>query len=215
MTKPRDLANSVNSSSIPGARLENDAITASKMAANSVDSSELANDAVSTGKIQNSAITTAKIADANVTTAKVADGAITTAKFAGGPAFRAGVGTAFSVANDTMTKATFGGETFDTANCFASDRFTPNVAGYYQVNACVQYDGTSAATSYATIAIYKNAALYTEGDIAALVQYGQLSICDIVYLNGTTDHIEIWMAQKQGAAQNMKGRYFSAAWIRP
>lgn len=62
MTKPRDLANSVNSSSIPGARLENDAITASKMAANSVDSSELANDAVSTGKIQNSAITTAKLA---------------------------------------------------------------------------------------------------------------------------------------------------------
>lgn len=72
MTKPRDLANSVNSSSIPGVRLENDAITASKMAANSVDSSELANDAVSTGKIQNNAITTAKIASANVTTAKLA-----------------------------------------------------------------------------------------------------------------------------------------------
>lgn len=62
MTKPRDLANSVNSASIPGTRLENDAITAIKMAPNSVDSSELANDAVSTSKIQNSAITTDKLA---------------------------------------------------------------------------------------------------------------------------------------------------------
>ena len=62
MPKARDLASSVNAGSIPGSRLENDAITASKMAANSVDSSELANDAVSTGKIQNSAITNAKLA---------------------------------------------------------------------------------------------------------------------------------------------------------
>jgi hypothetical protein len=215
MAKPRDLANSVNSSSIPGSRLENDAITASKMAANSVDSSELANGSVSSGKIQDGAIITAKIASLAITADKLATGAVTPDKTTGGPAFRASVGTAFSVANDTMTKVTFGGETFDTANCFASNRFTPNVAGYYQVNACVQYDGTSLATSYAIIALYKNAALYTEGDIAALVQYGQLSICDIVYLNGTTDYIEIWMAQKQGTAQNMKGRYFSAAWIRP
>lgn len=205
MTKPRDLANSVNSASIPGARLENDAITASKMAPNSVDSSELANDAISTGKIQNLAITTAK----------VADGAITTAKVAGGPVMRAGGGTAFSVAHDTQTKATFGAASFDTASSFSSNRYTPNVAGYYQINAGVQYEGSSLSTNYAVISIYKNGTVYTEGDVAVLIQFGSLSVSDVVYLNGTTDYIEIFMAHKEGNAQNMRGKYFSAAWLRP
>ena len=62
MPKARDLASSVNAGSIPGSRLENDAITASKMAANSVDSSELANDSVSTGKIQTGAVPNVKLA---------------------------------------------------------------------------------------------------------------------------------------------------------
>lgn len=51
MGKSRDLASSVNAGSIPGSRLENDAITASKMAANSVDSSELANASVTPSKL--------------------------------------------------------------------------------------------------------------------------------------------------------------------
>ena len=195
MAKPRDLANSVNSGSIPGTRLENDAITASKMAPNSVDSSELANDSISTGKIQN--------------------GAVTTAKLAGGPVFRAGGGTTLSVAHDTQTKATFGAATFDTASGFSSNRYTPNVAGYYQVNAGVQYEGSSLSTNYAVISLYKNGGVYTEGEVAVLIQYGSLSVSDVVYLNGTTDYIEVFMSHKQGTAQNMRGKYFSACWLRP
>lgn len=165
MTKPRDLANSVNSGSIPGTRLEN--------------------------------------------------GAVTPVKLAGGPVFRAGSGTSFSVAHDTQTKATFGSAVFDTSSSFSSNRYTPNVAGYYQVNAGIQYEGPSLSTNYAVISLYKNGNVYTEGEAAVLIQYGSLSVSDVVYFNGTTDYIEIFMAHKQGAAQDMRGKYFSACWLRP
>lgn len=62
MTKARDLANSVNSESIPASRIENNSIGASKLAPDSVDSSELATNAISTSKVQNNAITNAKLA---------------------------------------------------------------------------------------------------------------------------------------------------------
>lgn len=61
MTKARDLANSVNSESIPATRLQNNSIGASKLAPDSVDSSELATDAISTNKVQDNAITPAKL----------------------------------------------------------------------------------------------------------------------------------------------------------
>ncbi len=195
MTKPRDLANSINSGSIPGSRLANDAITASKMAPDSVASSELANDAISTSKIQN--------------------GAVTTAKLAGGPVLHVGGSASFSVAHDTATKATFGTVDFDTASGFSSNRYTPNVAGYYLVNAAVQYEGANLATQYAFIRIMKNTDIYTEGEVMALVQYASPVVSDIVYLNGTTDYIEVFMAHKQGTAQNMRGKYLSATWLRP
>lgn len=131
------------------------------------------------------------------------------------PVVRAGGGTSFSVAHDTSTKATFASPSFDTISCFSSNRYTPNVAGYYQVNAGVQYEGASLSTQYAVVRIDKNGSPYTEGDVAVLIQFGSLSVSDVVYLNGTTDYIEIWMSHKQGTAQGMRGKYFSAAWLRP
>lgn len=195
MTKPRDLANSVNSGSIPGTRLENDAVTASKMAPNSVDSSEIANDAISTNKIQSAAVTPAKLA--------------------GGPAFRAGEGTPFSVADAVWTKMTFAAEQFDTASCYASDRFTPNVAGVYQVNAAVQYNGATDSSALFGLAIYKNGGLYSDGNGNICLQYAGSSGSDLVQMNGTTDYIEIYALHSEGNAQNMLGKYFSAVWVRP
>lgn len=195
MTKPRDLANSVNSASIPGTRLENDAITASKMAPNSVDSSELANDAVSTSKIQNAAVTTAKLA--------------------GGPAFRAGEGTQASVPNAVWTKITFGTEQLDTANCYASDRFTPNVAGLYQINAAVQYNGATSSSALFGFAIYKNGGAHSDGNGNITLQYAGTAGGDLVQLNGTTDYVEIYALHSEGNAQNMVGKYFSGCWLRP
>lgn len=77
MTKPRDLANSVNSESIPASRIENNSIGASKLAPDSVDSSELATNAISANKVQDSAITPDKVADGAITPTKLSTGAPT------------------------------------------------------------------------------------------------------------------------------------------
>lgn len=124
-------------------------------------------------------------------------------------------GTAFSVASATNTKATFGAERVDNINCFASNRYTPNVAGYYQVNAAVQYDGANNANCYATIQLQKNGVVFAEGSLMPLIQFCSPILSEVVYLNGTTDYIEIWMNHNETTSRNMRGKSLSAFWICP
>ena len=78
-----------------------------------------------------------------------------------GPAFSAYMtnGSAgISTGAATFTKIILDTEEFDTASCFDSStnyRFTPTVAGYYQINAAVTYD-VPASTAGAGAVIYKN-----------------------------------------------------------
>jgi hypothetical protein len=116
--------------------------------------------------------------------------------FAGtGPAFSAyRNGNQTSLSNNAFTKIQVNAEIFDTANCFDSTtnyRFTPNVAGYYQINGCVDIGGTN--LSYAIPAIYKNGANIASGSFSAVAAsewQGVVSI--VVYLNGSTDYIELY-----------------------
>lgn len=95
----------------------------------------------------------------------------------------------------TYTKVTWSTEEFDTNNDFDSDRFTPTVAGKYQLSACCQWWGMASGRS-TDIAIYKNGTLYKEvrgkaaGSTAANV--GPL-ISFPVNANGTTDYFEIYV----------------------
>jgi hypothetical protein len=100
----------------------------------------------------------------------------------------------------TWTKVTFKTETFDTNNNFDSTtnyRFTPTVAGYYQINLSIQFG----ATNYGGIiisAIYKNGSNYKENLInfsggsggSTPINLINCSVSDIIYFNGTTDYIE-------------------------
>ena len=52
-----------------------------------------------------------------------------------GPAFSAYANAATSLTNGAFTKISFQVEDYDTNNNFASSRFTPTVAGYYQISA--------------------------------------------------------------------------------
>ena len=91
----------------------------------------------------------------------------------------------------TWTKAIFATEEFDTANCFASSRFTPNVAGYYQISGELDVGGSG--LSYAIISIYKNGSNYRRGsglNVSQTEQYATVS--SLVYLNGSTDYVEIY-----------------------
>jgi len=122
----------------------------------------------------------------------------------GGPAFSAYHSANQSIGSSTWTNITFGTEEFDTANCFDSvtnNRFTPNVAGYYQVNAQVQpndfYTGVA-------IAIYKNGSLFKYGNFYLAGSTGGSVVSTLIYLNGTTDYIECYAAFT-GSAQLVAG----------
>jgi hypothetical protein len=111
-----------------------------------------------------------------------------------GPAFRVYRNANFTVTNAVNTKVGLDTEIFDTANCFdtTTNRFTPNVAGYYQFNAMIGALSSS-SLSYNFIRIYKNGisdsvAIY--GSYLGTSSYGSVSA--LVYLNGTTDYVELY-----------------------
>jgi hypothetical protein len=122
----------------------------------------------------------------------------------GGPAFGVYAGSTTLLINGANTKVAFNTKEYDTANCFntTTSTFTPNVAGYYQINAavCVQATGTF----YMIATLYKNGSSYRQGSIAsgnaAAYNIGQVN--SLVYMNGTTDYLEVYGAQNSGANYN-------------
>ena len=114
------------------------------------------------------------------------------------PAFSAGQSASgTSVPDSTQTKIIFDLEEFDTNNNFASSRFTPTVAGYYQINACVNF---SAASKALFSTIYKNGSAYKRGQQSgSAAASGNSSVVNsIVYCNGSTDYVEIYAYQGSG-----------------
>jgi hypothetical protein len=108
-----------------------------------------------------------------------------------GPAFSATKsGSQTGISNATFQKVTFETEVFDTNNNFASSRFTPTVAGYYQINTVIDMGST---VTYGNSAIAKNgtAVIYgSGGTISAAAEL--ISVANgIIYCNGSTDYIEI------------------------
>jgi hypothetical protein len=121
-----------------------------------------------------------------------------------GPVFRAYVDTAQTITSGTQQKVTFGTENFDSNSNFASSRFTPTVAGYYQLNASVRLDGGSSGTGELMITIWKNGTEYARGwNNTGVAQSGaggwfSMQVSDIVVANGSTDYFEIYIQQTSG-----------------
>jgi hypothetical protein len=108
------------------------------------------------------------------------------------PAFSAYPSSTTTLTNATFVKVNFQTEIFDTNNNFASSRFTPTVAGYYQLNCCISFTGS--VTSECIAAIYKNGALYQSNlDIISLIY--NISGTWLVYANGSTDYFEVYVYQ--------------------
>jgi hypothetical protein len=132
---------------------------------------------------------------------------------AAGPAFSAWQSTnQATLAASTWTKLIFQTEEFDTASAFDSTtnyRFTPQVAGYYQVNGCWQAAGSS--TMY--INLYKNGTAYKSGTFATAIT---ATISAMVFLNGSTDYIELFCQSSVTAtfASSQSGTYFQACLVR-
>ena len=114
-----------------------------------------------------------------------------------GPAFRAyiGGGTDQSISANTWTKVNLATESFDTDSCFDTStyRFTPNVAGYYQVNGSIMHNH-SGTTTVALTSVYKNGSsmFLTEWANWSFGSGNSINCSDIVYMNGSTDYLELY-----------------------
>jgi hypothetical protein len=118
-----------------------------------------------------------------------------------GPAFSAYLATSGgSIANVTFTKILFDTEIWDTNSNFASSRFTPTVAGYYQINASYQISGTAPAF----ISIMKNGNEYKRG-VWNTANTQDMTVSGVVSVNGSTDYIEIYLYQGSGGAVTPQG----------
>ena len=115
--------------------------------------------------------------------------ALSTGVAGNGPAFSAYLAANQSIGANAFTKVLFDTEEFDTANCFSSSRFTPNVAGYYQVNLMVYISGGGSAQGNG--AIYKNGVV-TKAQFLQVAVNQILSVPALVYLNGSSDYIEAY-----------------------
>ena len=121
--------------------------------------------------------------------------------FAGtGPAFSAYAGSATSLANTSGTKVLFDTELFDTNNNFASSRFTPTVAGYYQFSTTVGF--AAFQTTESILAFYKNGSVYRYCYDQIVTRLYYFGATDLIYCNGTTDYIEVYVFQYSGGAVN-------------
>lgn len=111
------------------------------------------------------------------------------------PTFSAYGAAAQTLSAGVYTKATLGSEDYDTNNNFASNAFTPTVAGYYQLNLKLAVAGTSVTRVIADFR--KNGSGANNGrclDYSFTIgASGILSASNIMYFNGSTDYCEIWV----------------------
>jgi hypothetical protein len=172
-----------------------------------------------------SQIVTNSIADSAVVTVDIANGAVTQAKLgtnvaSNGPAFSAYMSANQSISANTLTKVAFDLELFDTNNNFntANNRFTPTVAGYYQMTFAIYLVNASTSGIY-TMNFYKNGVLYKQSNYNTS-SAGPLmaNFSTLVFLNGTTDYMEAYFstqfASTLGGASGSPYFEFSGSMVR-
>jgi hypothetical protein len=108
-------------------------------------------------------------------------------------AFSAYQSVAQTVSPSTWTKVNLQSEEFDTTNAFDSTtnyRFQPTIVGYYQITGAI---GTTTSTTTRGLCIYKNGTFFKYGDVITSTGTNDTTtISTLVYLNGTTDYLELW-----------------------
>jgi hypothetical protein len=133
-------------------------------------------------------ITAGGLPDAIITQPELATGVAGT-----GPAFSAYLSADQAAPSiGVWTKVAFDAEAFDTNNNFASSRFTPTVAGYYQLTVNAVFG--AGVTSLTSCAFYKNGSSYKQGTtFSNLSATYVVGTSDFLYLNGSTDYIELYV----------------------
>ena len=112
-----------------------------------------------------------------------------------------------SISASTWTVLQLGNEIYDTDSEYdvSTYRFTPSVSGYYQLN------GTSMKTSgsgHHIIGFWKNGSKFLQGSYSTNEQYTVSSSC-IMYMNGTTDYVNLMIYTSLASTTNAANTHFS------
>lgn len=152
-------------------------------------------------------VTVPAVAGTNTITLPANTGTVlTTASVYGntGPAFSAYAGGSQSIpANGTSTKVSINVKEFDTNSNFDTSnfRFTPTVAGYYQINGCATISTAVSTRDFGTV-LYKNGSAYKQGTTNAIFSgdYSGSNVSTIVYFNGSSDYVELYCFNNSSGA---------------
>jgi hypothetical protein len=134
------------------------------------------------------------------------------------PAFSAYASSGQTVTTGTWTKIQVNTKEFDTATCFNTSTYayTPNVAGYYQVNA--QLHMATGINGRLLCSIYKNGSIVKIGSDASNNNTLGVNLSILIYMNGSTDYIEFWGYQDAGSSKALDNssaaNYFQASLVR-
>jgi hypothetical protein len=137
-----------------------------------------------------------------------------------GPAFYAYQTADQNISNATITAIVFQAELFDTNNNYdtSNGRFTPNVAGYYQISGSVRIGFGTGDYVYGLL---KNGAEYgrfVQNSTASTVGFLAFGGSNLVYMNGTTDYVQFMVYQGSGTTRatlgNLIHSWFSGCMVR-
>ena len=140
-----------------------------------------------------------------------------------GPTFSAYPSTAQTIASTgVLSKVGFGTEEYDTNSNFASSKFTPTVAGYYQLTATVRLDGGGPGTGECMIVIFKNGSEYKRGWNSSGTTFANdfwsMSVTCQAYANGS-DYFEVYIQQVSGGNRTTSPyaniSFFQGSMLRP
>ncbi len=117
-----------------------------------------------------------------------------------GPAFFAHPASAQSVSQATFTKIALGTEVYDTDSKFASDKFTPTIAGYYQINASVTFANATFTQAGAILQIRRNGSNYAgfNSVVGGFESRHGINGSALVYLD-SDDYVEMWIYNTSSA----------------
>jgi hypothetical protein len=150
--------------------------------------------------------------------------AVTATMAIDGPAFSASSNVGQTLSNLTTTKIEYNVENWDTNSNYdpsTNYRFTPTVAGYYQINASTRINGSTASGgAEAFLVIYKNGTAIRRGTNWGGVTSNFMTIaCSaVVFCNGSTDYIEIYVNNATGSSSTVSSNetmtYFDGTLVR-
>jgi len=98
---------------------------------------------------------------------------------------------------------------FNVGNCYSTStyRFTPTVAGYYQLNVAVNPDMTSGTSGRFFGRFYKNGNSYAQFGHAPSYSSDRVIITGsiVMHFNGSTDYAYIMVSSDGGTTMNLNG----------